>query len=98
LNMVVVRGLNDAEIDAFAALTRRTRYHVRFLEYMPLDGERRWDRSQLVSGAEILARLEGLGPLEAIEADDPSDVARRYRFRDGQGGGGLIPPVTHPFS
>ena len=97
LNMVVVRGLNDAEIDAFAALTRRTRYHVRFLEYMPLDGERRWDRGQIVSGAEILARLERLGPLEAIAADDPSDVARRYRFRDGQGEIGLILPVTEPF-
>jgi cyclic pyranopterin phosphate synthase len=97
LNMVVVRGLNDHELEAFATLTRRTRYHVRFLEYMPLDGERRWARDQIVTGAEILARLARLGPLETVEADDPSDVARRYRFRDGRGEIGLILPVSQPF-
>jgi GTP 3',8-cyclase len=97
LNMVVVRGLNDAEVEDFALLTRRTPYHVRFLEWMPLDGDGQWHRDRLLPGAEILARLERLGRLEPIAACDPSDVARRYRFADGCGEIGLILPVTQPF-
>jgi len=97
LNMVVVRGLNDGEIESFAELTRARPYHVRFLEYMPLDGDRRWCRDQIVSGAEMLARLEQLGPLDRVAADGPSDVARRYRFRGARGEIGLVLPVTEPF-
>jgi len=97
LNMVVVRGLNDGEIESFAELTRARPYHVRFLEYMPLDGDGRWCRDQIVSGAEMLARLEQLGPLDRVAADGPSDVARRYRFRGARGEIGLVLPVTEPF-
>ena len=97
LNMVVVRGVNDAEVEDFALLAWRTPFHVRFLEYMPLDGDGRWDRSQIVPGAEIVARLARLGPLERVVSPDRSEVARRYRFRDGQGEIGLILPVTEPF-
>jgi GTP 3',8-cyclase len=95
--MVVVRGLNDGEIESFAELTRARPYHVRFLEYMPLDGDGRWCRDQIVSGAEMLARLEQLGPLDRVAADGPSDVARRYRFRGARGEIGLVLPVTEPF-
>jgi cyclic pyranopterin phosphate synthase len=97
LNMVVVRGLNDGEIEAFAGLTRDRPYHVRFLEYMPLDGDGRWCREQLVPGAEMLARLERLGTLDRIAPESSSDVARRYRFRGAQGEIGLVLPVTEPF-
>jgi len=97
LNMVVVRGLNDGEIESFAELTRARPYQVRFLEYMPLDGDRRWCRDQIVSGAEMLARLEQLGPLDRVAADGPSDVARRYRLRGARGEIGLVLPVTEPF-
>jgi len=97
LNMVVVRGLNEDEIEAFAALTRRTPFHVRFLEYMPLDGYGNWDRSKIVAGDEILGRLQKLGRLDPIPSKDPSDVALRFRFAEAQGEIGLILPVTKPF-
>jgi cyclic pyranopterin phosphate synthase len=97
LNMVVIRGVNDDEIEEFALLTRRVRHHVRFLEFMPLDADGAWDRSRLVPGAEIVARLARLGPLERLEPHHPSDVAERYRFRDALGEIGLIQPVTQPF-
>jgi cyclic pyranopterin phosphate synthase len=97
LNMVVVRGLNDDELEAFALLTRRTPFHVRFLEYMPLDGYGNWDRNKIVAGDEILRRLQKLGRLDPIPPKDPSDVALRFRFAQAQGEIGLILPVTRPF-
>jgi cyclic pyranopterin phosphate synthase len=97
LNMVVVRGLNEDELEDFALLTKRTSFHVRFLEYMPLDGYGNWDRGKLVAGEEIVRRLQALGSLDAIPSKDPSEVALRFRFADAQGEIGLILPVTRPF-
>ena len=97
LNMVVVRGLNEDELEDFALLTKRTSFHVRFLEYMPLDGYGNWDRGKIVPGEEIVRRLRALGSLEAIASKDPSEVALRFRFADAQGEIGLILPVTRPF-
>ena len=97
LNMVVIRGVNDAEIADFARLTRHSHFEVRFLEYMPLDGYGNWDRTKLVSGAEILERLRAVGELETIQSDDRSEVAQRFRLSGSQGEIGLILPVTQPF-
>jgi GTP 3',8-cyclase len=97
LNMVVIRGVNDDEIADFARLTRHSRFEVRFLEYMPLDGYGNWDRTKLVSGAEILERLRAVGELESIQSVDRSEVAQRFRLRGHHGEIGLILPVTQPF-
>ena len=96
LNMVVVRGLNDAEIPAFGRLARDRGFDVRFIEFMPLDGDRTWNRDKVVPAAEIRAALETVGPLEPA-ASNPSDPARAYRFRDGKGRVGIIASVTEPF-
>jgi GTP 3',8-cyclase len=97
LNMVVIRGVNDDEIADFARLTGQSRFEVRFLEYMPLDGYGNWDRTKLVSGAEILERLRAVGELESVPSDDPSEVAQRFRLQGFEGKIGLILPVTAPF-
>jgi cyclic pyranopterin phosphate synthase len=97
LNMVVIRGVNDDEIADFARLTKNSRFQVRFLEYMPLDGYGNWDRTKLVSGSEILERLRAVGELESVRSDDRSEVAQRFRLRGFEGEIGLILPVTQPF-
>jgi len=97
LNMVVVRGLNEDEIEDFALLTRQHPFHVRFLEYMPLDGYGNWDRSKIVAGSEMLRRLQKVGTLQPVPSKDPSEVAMRFRFADAPGEIGLILPVTRPF-
>jgi cyclic pyranopterin phosphate synthase len=97
LNMVVVRGLNEDEIENFALLTRQQPFHVRFLEYMPLDGYGNWDRSKIVAGSEMLGRLQKLGSLQPVPSKDPSEVAMRFRFAEAPGEIGLILPVTRPF-
>ncbi|GAA4885950.1 GTP 3',8-cyclase MoaA [Serinicoccus chungangensis] len=59
INTVLMRGVNDADEDVVALLTFALEhgYELRFIEQMPLDAQHGWDRSQMISGAEILAKL-----------------------------------------
>ena len=97
VNAVLMRGENDDEIVPLARWARDEGYELRFIEWMPLDFGHSWDRSQLVSGAETLARIAEEFPLEAEEGDDPSAPARTFRYRDGAGLVGVIASVTRPF-
>jgi GTP 3',8-cyclase len=96
VNVVILRGVNDDEILDFASFARATGRVVRFIEFMPLDAQGQWDKSQLVAGHEIYEQISALWPLEAHDAGG-SAPAERFRFRDGVGEIGLISSVTEPF-
>jgi cyclic pyranopterin phosphate synthase len=98
VNMVVMRGVNDDEVTDLMAWSRNEPVHVRFIEFMPFDGNR-WDWSKGVSGEEILARATerfGATGYERL-TDRPNDTARNYRLVDGQGTFAVISSVTNPF-
>jgi cyclic pyranopterin phosphate synthase len=97
VNVVLLRGQNDDEILDFASFARETGRIVRFIEFMPLDAEGQWGRSQVVSGREVLERISVVWPLEAIHAPHDSSPATRFRFADGLGEIGLISSVSEPF-
>lgn len=96
LNCVVVRGTNDDEVVDFARFARQTGYEVRFIEFMPLDADRKWERSSVVSLREIVDVIAAVFPLEALDRGvEPSTV---FRFADGAPGSvGVIPSVSEPF-
>jgi cyclic pyranopterin phosphate synthase len=96
VNAVAIRGFTEEEVLPFAELARRTPYEIRFIEFMPLDADRAWTRSQVLTGAEIRAAIEAVYPLEP-EPREPSATARVYRFADGHGRIGFINPVSEPF-
>ena len=97
INAVSIRGLTEAEIVPLARFCRREGFHLRFIEFMPLDAEEAWDRSRVLSGADVRAVLEReIGPLVADSASDPGQPALDYRWADG-GRVGFINPVTRPF-
>ena len=96
LNCVAIRGFTEEEVPALAELARRKPYVVRFIEFMPLDADERWDADDVLSGAEIRALIEERWPLVEIPAK-PSSTARRFRFADGQGEIGFVSPVSEPF-
>jgi cyclic pyranopterin phosphate synthase len=96
INCVAIRGFSETEVPALAELARRKPYVVRFIEFMPLDADERWDADQVLSGAEIRAIIEKRWPLQEIRAEQ-SSTARRYRFADGAGELGFVSPVTEPF-
>jgi cyclic pyranopterin phosphate synthase len=97
INAVSIRGLTEDEIVPLARFCRREGFHLRFIEFMPLDAEEAWDRSRVLSGADVRAILEReIGPLVAEAAADPGQPAIDYRWEDG-GRVGFINPVSHPF-
>lgn len=96
VNAVLVRGLNDNEVEAFAEFARARALIMRFIEFMPLDGDRAWKREHVVTAAEIHRRISARWPLIPV-AHERSETARRYRFADSPGEIGLIAPVSQPF-
>jgi cyclic pyranopterin phosphate synthase len=97
INAVMVRGVNDDEVVDFAQLARENDYHVRFIEYMPLDAGHEWTREQVVPSAELKARIDRVYTLRRADEDGP-EPAVRYVFADGATGSvGFIASVTEPF-
>lgn len=95
VNVVVVRGTNDDEIEDLARFGRERGVIVRFIEFMPLDGGESWQNDQVVPQAEILERIHRVFPLAAVARG--SEPAERFRYLDGRGEVGIIPSVTRPF-
>ena len=96
VNVVVLAGVNDDEVEDFAAMARQTGRVVRFIEFMPLDADRSWAPERVVPAAEVLGRIAARWPLRAVE-DDSGAPATRYVFADGKGEVGFIASVTQPF-
>jgi cyclic pyranopterin phosphate synthase len=96
VNAVLVRGVNDDEVEAFAAFARDRDLIMRFIEFMPLDADRAWSRELFVPGDEVYRRISEQWPLVPV-AHERSETARKYRFADGRGEIGLISPVSQPF-
>jgi GTP 3',8-cyclase len=97
LNMVVLKGTNDDEVTNFAQLARDKGYEVRFIEFMPLDGEDRWSNDLVVPSRRIQEQIEDLFPLVPVDDDRPGP-STDFRFADGaQGGVGFISSVSQAF-
>lgn len=96
LNCVVIRGYNEDEVVDFARLGREHDYQVRFIEFMPLDGQGAWSMHTVVPGAEIRARIDAVFPLSPASGNG-SEPATVYRFADERGSIGVIASVTEPF-
>lgn len=97
VNAVVIRGLNDQELEALADFARQHSLVLRFIEFMPLDSARAWLKEMVVTGREILERLQRRFELRPLPGDSPSATARRWAFADGRGELGIIAPVSEPF-
>jgi cyclic pyranopterin phosphate synthase len=97
VNAVMVRGVNDDEAVDFARLARERDFHVRFIEYMPLDAGHQWTQDQVVPAAELREHIQAVYPL--LRADEHgAEPAVRYQFADGAPGSvGFIASVSEPF-
>jgi GTP 3',8-cyclase len=95
VNAVAMRDFTEDEVFRFCELARSSDYQVRFIEFMPLDGDRAWSADQVLTGAELRELIETRHELEPL-AREPHATARVYRFADG-GEIGFINPVSEPF-
>jgi cyclic pyranopterin phosphate synthase len=97
VNAVIIRGLNDHELEALAGFAHEHSLSMRFIEFMPLDSARAWLKELVVPGREVLARLQARYELRPVPSDNPSSTAQRWAFPDGRGELGIIAPVSEPF-
>jgi cyclic pyranopterin phosphate synthase len=97
VNAVVIRDLNDHEIEALAEFAQQHALSLRFIEFMPLDSARAWLKELVVPGREIIERLQARFDLRRIAAENPSSTSKRWAFSDGPGEIGVIAPVSEPF-
>lgn len=97
INMVVIRGRNDDEIESIAARFRQPETVVRFIEYMDVGTLNGWRPRDVVPAAEILARLKKTYDLVPIDSAYRGETALRYRYADGSGEIGFIASISQPF-
>ena len=96
IDTVLIRGVNDDELEALVREAASLGAEIRFIEYMDVGGATRWSADQVVSRAEILRALERIaGRPEPLPAERwaPAD---RFRLRGGQVVG-IISSTTQPF-
>lgn len=97
VNAVIIRDLNDQEIESLAEFAIAQELRFRFIEFMPLDSGRAWLKELVVPGREILARLAARFDLRPVANADAAETARRWRLGDSEAEIGIIAPVTEPF-
>jgi cyclic pyranopterin phosphate synthase len=97
VNSVVIRGINDHEVEALADFGRDHALSMRFIEFMPLDSARVWLKELVVPGKEILARIQRRFELLPVQSQNKSETAKRWRFPNSVGEVGIIAPVSEPF-
>jgi cyclic pyranopterin phosphate synthase len=96
IDTVVMRGVNDDELEALLERGRALDAEVRFIEYMDVGGATRWSMDDVVSRAEMLARLSArYGAIEPV-GEASSAPADRFRLPDGLVFG-IISSTTAPF-
>jgi cyclic pyranopterin phosphate synthase len=95
INVVVMKALNDHEINDFIAWTKDLPIHIRFIEFMPFSGNR-WSSNQVFSSDEILAYAAERFDF-TLKAGSIHDTARVYRINGHQGDFAIISTMTAPF-
>ena len=96
INCVVIRGINDREIIPFIELGQEKDIEVRFIEYMPFDGNK-WSQGKMVSFGEMLNLIREKYPNLRKVQDHANDTSKTYQIPGFVGRIGFITSMTHSF-
>ena len=95
VNVVALKGINEDEIGDFVAWTKGTPVHVRFIEFMPFDGNR-WQKEKVLTYQQILQTIESRYDVIKLK-DDVNDTTKKYIVPGHQGTFAVISTMTAPF-
>lgn len=97
LNAVAMKGISEPDLIPLVRFGREHGFEVRFIEFMPLDGQALWTLDRVLTADEMLATLSAeFGELTPVPDADPRAPATEYQFPDGSRVG-FIASVTRPF-
>jgi GTP 3',8-cyclase len=97
INVVVMRGRNDDELEDFARTTIDRPWHVRFIEVMPVGENLGISANEYVSSLEMLGRLRGIGALVPVDGPPGNGPATYFRYPNARGTVGVITPMSHNY-
>lgn len=96
INCVVMRGVNDREVLPFVEMTREKDIEVRFIEYMPFDGNK-WNKGKMFSYTEMLDLIRERYPSLQKVQDHKNDTSKTWHIPGFAGRIGFITSMTHNF-
>ena len=97
INMVVQKGVNETDILPMVTYFRGSGAILRFIEFMDVGNHNQWNMDRVFGAREILGEINGAFPMEPLDGQYDGEVAKRWRFKDGQGEIGIISSITQPF-
>jgi len=97
INAVAVRNFSETEIMGLIEMGRSDGFEVRFIEFMPLDADKVWERDKVLFGHEIIDLIKEKYELVPIDNSLEIGPASEYNFADGKGKIGIITAVSNPF-
>ena len=97
INVVVMRGRNDDELEAFARTTMDRPWHVRFIEVMPVGENLGISADEYVSSLEMLQKLRRMGELWPVDGPAGNGPATYFRYANAAGTVGVITPMSHNY-
>lgn len=97
INAVAVRNFSETEIMSLIEMCRSDGFEIRFIEFMPLDSDKTWERDKVLFGHEIIDMVKENYELVPIDNSLEIGPASEYSFADGKGKIGIITAVSNPF-
>ena len=96
INVVIIPGINEEEIEDLAALTIERNWHVRYIEFMPIGNDELFQQRAWVPSTEIRERIKQRWGLveSSVKGNGPADV---YQIPDAQGTLGFISQMSECF-
>lgn len=91
INVVLIGGFNDDEIEDFVNLANKYDFEVRFIELMQIGETANWSKDKFISNKVVLEKVPKL------EFDGVSGVAKIYKIKGQKGRIGLISPISCSF-
>lgn len=97
VNAVLLRGVNESDAVPLLRYCLARGYRLRFIEQMPLDAQRGWSRSEMISADETLRLLREVFHLSVAPEPRGSAPAEEFLVDGGPGRVGIVGSVTRPF-
>ncbi len=97
INAVAIRNFSETEIMKLVEMGRSDGFEIRFIEFMPLDSDKVWERDKVLFGHEIVDLIRQKYDLVPIDNSLDIGPASEFEFADGQGKIGIITAVSNPF-
>jgi cyclic pyranopterin phosphate synthase len=97
INTVILRGVNEDDIERCAELSARRPVVVRFIELMPTEANHDFQADRYVSNDEVRARLRANGDWREVTVSERAGPARYFARGDGRGTIGFVSPLSHNF-